>query len=243
MDTEPAETGPDRSGAAPGHLTHGETDHGQAEPPHGGRRGDTRARIQRIALELFAEQGYERTSLREIAERLGVTKAALYYHFKSKEDIVHSFTDDHFGRLDALIAWGRDQPPSARTGHEILERYITILLDGSEVILFLERNQASLRSSDGEKKHRFEQFRPRLNALAEIITGPGAPPRSRIRAAAAIFAASASCMFFMHETLEPGAAGPAGSASARVPTRDELREIVLELTDDLTRDIRATRPA
>ena len=74
----------------------------QAEHPHAGRRGDTRERIQQVALELFAEQGYERTSLREIAERLGVTKAALYYHFKSKEDIVRSFTEDYFTRLDAV---------------------------------------------------------------------------------------------------------------------------------------------
>jgi AcrR family transcriptional regulator len=66
---------------------------------HAHRRGDTRARIQQVALELFAAQGYERTSLREVAERLGVTKAALYYHFKSKEDIVCSFTEDYFGRI------------------------------------------------------------------------------------------------------------------------------------------------
>ena len=207
-----------------------------ATPDEGRRRGDTRARIQRVALELFAEQGYERTSLREIAGRLGVTKAALYYHFKSKEDIVRSFTEDHFCRLDALIAWGKDQPPTARTGREILERYITILFDGSEVFLFLERNQASLSSSDGGK-HRFEQFRPRLNALVEIITGPDAPPRSRIRAAAAIFAASAACMFFMRETLEPTSADASSPPQAqRLPDRDELREILLELTDDLTRD-------
>src|SRR3984893_4610581 len=64
-------------------------------------RGDTRQRIQSVALELFAEQGYEKTSLREIAERLGVTKAALYYPFKSTEDIVHSFTDDNFAELQA----------------------------------------------------------------------------------------------------------------------------------------------
>ena len=37
--------------------------------------GGTRERIQAVALELFTEQGYEKTSLREIAERLGVTKA------------------------------------------------------------------------------------------------------------------------------------------------------------------------
>jgi AcrR family transcriptional regulator len=218
MDAAPAGRDLERDGADPNGVAHGE----QAQ---GGRRGDTRARIQRVALELFAEQGYERTSLREIAERLGVTKAALYYHFKSKEDIVRSFTEDHFARLDTLIAWGEDQPPTARTGHEILERYVTILLDGSEVFLFLERNQASLSTSGGGKA-RFEQFRPRLNALVEIITGPGATPRSRIRAAAAIFSASAACMFFMHEALQP---------DATVPTRDELRQIVLELADDLTR--------
>src|SRR5258708_6418743 len=118
------------------------------EQPHGGRRGDTRARIQQVALELFAEQGYERTSLREIAERLGVTKAALYYHFKSKEDIVRSFTEDHFTRLDALIEWATQQQPGPATGHEILARYVSILVDGADVFRFLERNQATLHSSE-----------------------------------------------------------------------------------------------
>ena len=40
------------------------------------RSRDTRSRLRELALQLFAEQGYEKTSLREIAERLGVTKAA-----------------------------------------------------------------------------------------------------------------------------------------------------------------------
>src|ERR1022692_3861800 len=101
-------------------------DPGEAAAAH--PRGDTRQRIQSVALELFAEQGYERTSLREIAERLGVTKAALYYHFKSKEDIVRSFTEDYFGRLDALIAWGKDQPTNEQTARELLDRYVTIVM-------------------------------------------------------------------------------------------------------------------
>jgi AcrR family transcriptional regulator len=105
----------------------------KAEHAHATRRGDTRVRIQQVALELFAEQGYERTSLREIAERLGVTKAALYYHFKSKEDIVRSFTEDYFCRIDALIAWGREQRPGPRTAQELLDRYITIVMESGEV--------------------------------------------------------------------------------------------------------------
>ena len=54
----------------------------------GGAPGSTRERILDIALELFTEQGYDKTSLRDIAERLGTTKAALYYHFERKEDIL-----------------------------------------------------------------------------------------------------------------------------------------------------------
>src|ERR1700744_816925 len=58
-------------------------------PGRGGRpRGSTRERILDIALELFNENGYDKTSLREIADHLGVTKAALYYHFERKEDIL-----------------------------------------------------------------------------------------------------------------------------------------------------------
>src|ERR1700679_3658638 len=48
----------------------------------------TRERILDIALELFVDQGYDKTSLRDIAERLGTTKAALYYHFERKQDIL-----------------------------------------------------------------------------------------------------------------------------------------------------------
>jgi AcrR family transcriptional regulator len=190
-----------------------------AAEAHAGRRGDTRARIQRVALELFAEQGYERTSLREIAERLGVTKAALYYHFKSKEDIVRSFTEDHFARMDELIEWAREQPPGAATSRQILDRYFAILIHGSDVFRFLEQNQASLRSVEAGK-HRFEQFRPRLSALVDLIAGPGAPLRARVRTTAAFFSASASLMLFRDEAdTDP----------------EGLRKVILEITDDLTR--------
>ena len=49
---------------------------------------DTRARILKAALHLFAEHGFAGTSTREISERLGFTKAALYYHFRTKDDLL-----------------------------------------------------------------------------------------------------------------------------------------------------------
>src|SRR3954467_2858043 len=107
---------------------------------------DTRTRIQSVALELFIEQGYEATSLREIAERLGVTKAALYYHFKTKDDIVASLVADRLGVLDRLIDWVVLQPRTPETRRELLERYCEDLFDGSHhtIIRFFERNQTAM---------------------------------------------------------------------------------------------------
>jgi AcrR family transcriptional regulator len=137
-------------------------------------RTDTRSRVQKVALELFAEQGYEKTSLREIAERLGVTKAALYYHFKSKEDIVHSFTDDYFAELDALLDWAKDQPRGEASRRELLDRYVGVVLASNEVFRFLEQNRASVQSMEAGKE-RFARVRVRLNALVDVLVGPGSP--------------------------------------------------------------------
>jgi AcrR family transcriptional regulator len=182
-------------------------------------RTDTRARVQKVALELFAEQGYEKTSLREIAERLGVTKAALYYHFKSKEDIVHSFTDDYFAEIDALLEWAKDLPRSEQAQREILDRYVGIVLGGSEVFRFLEQNRATVQSMEaGEAgKERFARFRGRLDTLVELLAGPDAPLRDRVRATTAVLSVSATCLFYLQQVDDP----------------DKLRAIVLEIATDL----------
>jgi AcrR family transcriptional regulator len=79
------------------------------------QRSDTRAEIRDTALELFAARGYRATSLREIAERLGITKAALYYHFPSKADLVRELVRPLFDDVEALLAAAeRDGVPDRR---------------------------------------------------------------------------------------------------------------------------------
>jgi AcrR family transcriptional regulator len=65
--------------------------------------GDTRQRILAVANELFIEQGYEGTSLREIADRLDITKAALYYHFRSKEEILQTLLEPFENIINAML--------------------------------------------------------------------------------------------------------------------------------------------
>src|SRR5215831_7408717 len=166
-------------------------------------RGDTRARIQQVAIELFTEHGYEGTSLREIAERLDVTKAALYYHFKSKEDIVRSLVEDYFGQIDALIAWAKTQPRTPETRDEILRRYVQIVADGSDAFRMLHHNQAALNSLSSAKQ-RGDLFRERMTGLIDALTEPGADLPERLRAAMALGGVSVGWMFFVDQVEDRG---------------------------------------
>jgi AcrR family transcriptional regulator len=190
-------------------------------------RPDTRAKIQQVAVELFTEHGYDGTSLREIAERLDVTKAALYYHFKSKEDIVASLIEDYAKQMDELVAWGREQPKSAATRQEILSRYVGIVAEGDQVFRMLHQNQAAVNML-ASMKTRGDLFKERVEYLVELLTEPGAALPERVRAAMAIGGISVGWMFFAgqedrQELIEavrgiateiaelPGHAGPASA--------------------------------
>src|SRR5262245_57459112 len=64
----------------------------------------TRQRILAAARELFVERGYAGTSIRDITERVGVTKASVYYHFSSKEEILHALVVPFIEALEAFTA-------------------------------------------------------------------------------------------------------------------------------------------
>jgi AcrR family transcriptional regulator len=147
-------------------------------------QGDTRSRIQEVALELFIEQGYEGTSLREIAERLGVTKAALYYHFKTKEDIVASLMEDRLAAMTELVAWARSQPPSQQLRREVVRRYAALLLEGKhhDVMRFLERNQTALRDHPKSGK-----MRDLMMETVDLLSSPGDPLAVRLKCAMSLF--------------------------------------------------------
>ncbi|WP_326660658.1 TetR/AcrR family transcriptional regulator [Streptomyces sp. NBC_00385] len=146
------------------------------------RRGNTRQRIQDVALNLFAEQGYEKTSLREIAEHLDVTKAALYYHFKTKEDILVSIFEDLNRPVEELITWGETQPRTLETKTEILSRYSEALAGATPLFRFMQENQATVRDlSIGVT------IKDRVLALVDLIKDPHAPLTDQVRCFSALF--------------------------------------------------------
>ncbi|MDF3303017.1 TetR/AcrR family transcriptional regulator [Streptomyces tropicalis] len=186
------------------------------------RRGNTRQRIQDVALELFAEQGYEKTSLREIAEHLDVTKAALYYHFKTKEEILVSVFEDLTQPIEDLIEWGRQQPHTLRTKQEIVRRYSDALTGAAPLFRFMQENQATVR-----ELRIGDTFKDRMRGLREIIIDPDASLTDQVRCISALFTLHAG-MFVMQDVE--------GDA-------EEKRKAVLEVAIDLVTQADRGTPA
>jgi AcrR family transcriptional regulator len=132
---------------------------------------ETRERILDVSRELFTEQGYDGTSLREIADELGFTKAALYYHFQSKEEIlrallepVEAVIDELHGRLEAatdLEGWGG-----------ALEWVISQLSERLDFFQLVQRNHQAVESilMDGPLGKGHEEMHARVEAAATSVS-------------------------------------------------------------------------
>lgn len=178
---------------------------------------NARARIQDVALDLFIEEGYDKTSLREIAERLGVTKAALYYHFPTKEDIVSSMVEDRMAQLKEIIDWAREQPRTEEMRRDVIGRYAEMLQGARhfKIMQFFERNQTvakTLQSGDA--------MRTQMMELMDLLSDKSDPATVQLRRSMAIFALHASWFVF----------------SLREVPEEQARDAALEVALDLMSD-------
>ena len=113
-----------------------------------GDGGSTRDRIRTVALELFQTQGFAGTSLRHIAERLDITKAALYYHFPSKAELIVSIVEPLLTESDELLAsFDTDPPPRVA---EVLGGWFDLLERHGELMTALIRDASGFAHIDLE---------------------------------------------------------------------------------------------
>jgi AcrR family transcriptional regulator len=159
----------------------------------------TRERILNVALELFTEKGFDGASLREIAERLGVTKAAIYYHFASKDDILmalhmrlHEFGKDALSRMT-------EEPVTLELWGELLDQILGRMLAQRKLFLFHERNQAALeklhrKDHDAEHDDIQDKFR-------RVLADRRVPLRDRVRMATS-FGAVFAGLFMSGDAFE-----------------------------------------
>ncbi|SDQ22390.1 TetR/AcrR family transcriptional regulator [Quadrisphaera sp. DSM 44207] len=141
---------------------------------------DTRSEAKAVALKLFSTNGFEQTSLREIAERLGITKAALYYHFPSKTELLNELLDplvsDLADFLTAAAALGPEQP------RQILEAFFDVCARHRLLYQWLLFDVRALRRSQPDAVEPLVHWRDQLEQL--LIRGSA--PEERIRVVAAL---------------------------------------------------------
>jgi AcrR family transcriptional regulator len=141
---------------------------------------DTRARILEVALERFATRGYHATSVREIAERVGVTKAAVLYHFPGKSDILGALAEPMLDDLDAAVA-AADRADAAEARRLAIEGLLEVWLTHRH-LLRISLHDLALAAAGPV----FERFRDAMLRANVLVAGPDPDFASQLRAAQAI---------------------------------------------------------
>ncbi|MGH6654752.1 MAG: TetR/AcrR family transcriptional regulator [Actinocrinis sp.] len=150
-----------------------------AGPAERAEREDTRARILAEAVELFAANGFASTSTRELAEHMGFTTAALYYHFRTKDDLLAALVEPIADQIAALTAAPRHHGDAGR--RDLLAGYLDLVAAHRRVIRVLYQDPAVGRNEKVRAVAR-QGYAP----LVEALRVPGQDPvtaRTRVRAA------------------------------------------------------------
>lgn len=138
-------------------------------PPKGAAA--TRARIQRIAADLFTRNGYHATGVAEIATAVRLGRGALYYHIGSKENLLYEICGAHVYAMaefgEGVLASDLDPESKFRELSTMLLR--TISENRDELTVFFRE----INSLTGERRERLLEVRDRFEAIWEQILDDG----------------------------------------------------------------------
>jgi AcrR family transcriptional regulator len=172
----------------------------------------TRARIVNAALELFATKTYAGTSLQDIAESIGMSKAALYYHFPSKESLLRALFAPTVHRVERALA-DATRPDGTVDRVRLVHEFVDAQIEHAVAVRALIGDPsagAALRDRLG-----FDRLHARITAaLSEVDDRDDS---GRLRALCAVGAINWSIMMTVVERR-------AGSRSACAATMFSTRE-------------------
>jgi AcrR family transcriptional regulator len=180
----------------------------------------TRARILDAALELFSEHGFDGTTLQQIADRLGLTKAALYYHFRSKDDLLRALIAPAIADLDALLDADEQDADTPARRRRFVEDYIDVMLRQRRLIAYMASDLAIVAHP--------------------AISGGTAARRDRLQRRLA-----GDGLEFSEQVRVTMATRAIGGVIAQFPDADldELRAVLIETTRGLLRTPKRRPPA
>jgi AcrR family transcriptional regulator len=148
-------------------------------------RDSVRAELVTIAGRHFAESGYQGASLAEIARDAGYSKAALLYHFRSKQELLVAVMLDRLDETDAMLDSLAEHPPGAARTAAAIDAICARVLQGRPVGPVAAAHDMTLvLASDRSLLERVEATRTRM---LHLLAGPEPTPAQRLRLTLAIY--------------------------------------------------------
>lgn len=135
-------------------------------------------RIIEAALVLFGEHGISGTSLQMIADGIGVTKAAVYHQYNTKDEIVLAVAEVILTRLEAAVSAAEAQRSRSRAREVLIAHMIDLAVERRRMASVLQRDPVMLRFLD---EH--EPFRRVMVRVNRLLMGGTSGPRARVQAA------------------------------------------------------------
>lgn len=145
----------------------------------GSGKRSTRERIMEAALDLFGEQSYGTTTLQDIADRLGLTKAALYYYFRTKDELLNDISVPFMDEFERIVTEAETHSGSPEAQRTLIDSLTEHLLGrrAMVVVLCFDRSVAQ-----HPVKQRVHDVVDRTTAL---LSGPHHDQERTVRALAA----------------------------------------------------------
>lgn len=143
-----------------------------SEPARRGRPGYDRRGLLAAAVAVFNESGYDATSVAALATRLGLSKAALYHHFSSKEEILELALGEALDGLEGVLADTRSIEASERLA-SVLQGAVRVLAANLPAVTLLlrVRGNSEVERRAVERRRAFDQ---EVTAIVRAAQGEGA---------------------------------------------------------------------
>jgi AcrR family transcriptional regulator len=138
----------------------------------------TQTRTIDAALVLFAEHGISGTSLQMIADTLGVTKAAVYHQFNTKDEIILAVAQVVLARLEAAVTAAEVARSRSRAREVLIAQMIDLAVERRSWAGVLQRDPIMLRFLE---EH--EPFRRVMGRVNRVLMGGASNARARVQAA------------------------------------------------------------
>jgi AcrR family transcriptional regulator len=147
------------------------------------RSGVVKPQIVEAARQLFAQRGVSATSLQTIADAIGVTKAAVYHHFKTKEEIIFAVAEEPLRRLEAAVDAAEAEDRTGDSLYVLLVQLVDLAVEQRAIVNTLSGDPVMAQFVAANAP-----FRKLMRRMYRLLIGEAVGVRGRVRAATVLAA-------------------------------------------------------